>query len=208
MNKQLQLQLQPYNYDNCSEADCIAAAKRGSTEAFDALLNRNKVRLQAHCNSLASCSADAQDIYSATLVKAWAGIRNFKGASKLYTWLHRIAWNTSINSSKRVYRREEISCDFLEEKFTANDSTTFFAEVSKTEAEVENKRTGAAITLAVAKLSEEHKIVFTLYELDGLTHSQIASRIGVPAGTVRSRLHFAKKQLRELLEDFKNNKNI
>lgn len=183
-----------------TESECIAEAKLGNTKAFDKLWYMHRDRLALHCRRLTCCDSDADEMLQQTMIKAWNGLPKFKGNSRLYTWLHKIAWTSTVNWSKKVYKREEISCDFLETNFEQHN--TFFDIVDSVENAIANKRLGKEINLAVAKLADEHRIVFTLHQIDGLTHKQIAIKIGVPCGTVRSRFFHAKNQLREILQNF------
>jgi RNA polymerase sigma-70 factor (ECF subfamily) len=185
-----------------TERDCIKAAQKGDTKAFDTLWYMHRDRLAMHCRSVTNSLAESEEVFQQTMIKAWNALPQFKGESKFYTWLHKIVWTTNVNNSKRVYRREEIGCDFIEDKFTYNDSTTTFAVKSTTDDEIENKRLGKEIRSAIEQLSYEHKIVFNLHEVEGLSHKEIADKIGVPEATIRTRLHYAKKQLREILKDY------
>ncbi len=129
----------------------------------------------------------AEDAAQETFVIAQRVLKNFDGRSKLSTWLFGIAHNTCRNLARK--RRMEMSYEnaWMEEQSAASPESSVISR--------------EALRRALAKLTPEHREAVVLHELDELTYEEAASVIGVPVGTVKSRLFHAFAQLRRLLTE-------
>ena len=141
---------------------------------------------------------DANDVLQDTFLKVYDSIHSFRHDSAFETWLYRIVVNLSIDAVNRRNRRRE-------SLFSTVGETTIQQEIDPRQdptREAEKKELREWVTQAVNSLSLNHRTVVVLHELQGLTHPQIADILGCSEGTIRSRLHYARKKLRILLRPY------
>ena len=141
---------------------------------------------------------DANDVLQDTFLKVYDSIHSFRQDSAFETWLYRIVVNLSIDAVNRRSRRRE-------SLFSTVGETAIQQEIDPRQdptREAEKKELQEWVTQAVNSLSLNHRTVVILHELQGLSHPQIADILGCSEGTVRSRLHYARKKLRILLRPY------
>ncbi|HWM85355.1 MAG TPA: RNA polymerase sigma factor [Kofleriaceae bacterium] len=138
----------------------------------------------ALCRNLLGSSADAQDAMQDTFLAVAHGLPRFRGESSVRTWVHRIAVRVALKLRARRRPVEPLSDDHA----AAADPVTERADQD-------------AVTRALQSLSFEHRLVLALFGVAGLTHAEIADTLGVPEGTIWSRLHHAKRKLTAALQD-------
>ena len=126
---------------------------------------------------------DAEDIVQDAFVSALCSAREFRGDAKPLTWVHRIVRNASIDHYRRRIRREDQTLGRRIAPVIGGPS-------------VEN---ASAIRAALRELTRDQYRVFLLYDLIGYTHSEIAERLNIPAGTSKSRLFEARRRLQQQL---------
>jgi RNA polymerase sigma-70 factor (ECF subfamily) len=138
---------------------------------------------------------EAEDVSQEAFVQAFVKLDSFGGRSAFYTWLYRIAFNVSV--SRRRRRRAEVSIDLHRERTGDEppDSGDGPSEQLLREEQVRQVRG------AIDALSEEHRAILVLREMEGCCYDTIAEILELPVGTVRSRLHRARLQLREQLRE-------
>jgi RNA polymerase sigma-70 factor, ECF subfamily len=179
----------------CNDDRClIAACRAGETEAFGALVRRYQDRLYPTVLRLTGRPEDALDVLQEAFLKAFEKLGSFHGDSSFYTWIYRIAVNLALSDrrKKRVARRRE---DRQGEPMDPPDDPSQTDPTLPLErAERDNR-----IQAALRALAPDHRAVVVLKDLDGLRYEEIAETLGVPIGTVRSRLHRARLELRERL---------
>ena len=180
----------------------VARTRRGEREAFDLLVERYKERLYATVYHMTANHEDANDLVQDALIKAYKGIGSFKGQSSFYTWVYRIAVNRSINFLKRRKDRGHFSLNDIDASVeTDPDYVELMSHVTpRREAglnELQQK-----LNEALQKLSEPHRAVVIMHDVQGMTHADIAKVMQCTEGTVRSRLFYARKQLQGLLGDY------
>ncbi len=154
--------------------------------AFDDLFVALREQVFAVCLHVTGNAADADDALQETFLAVHAGLANFRGEARLSTWVHRIA----IRASIRVRARRRPAADVHEVDPPARDVDA-----------VAMRELGERIAAAMNRLSAEHRVVLSLFAVEELPHAQIAEILGVPEGTVWSRLHAAKKRLAAELGD-------
>jgi len=172
--------------------DCLA----GRREAFGLLVERYQNRLFHSLLHLLGSTEDAQDAAQEAFVNAFEKLGSFRGQSQFYSWLFRIAFNTAV-SSKRKSRRMSVSLEARRdasglEPSDGNPTTdpSYALDVSDRQRLVQQ---------ALSELCEEFRTALVLKEMDGMSYEEIADLVNVPLGTVRSRIHRARLELREKL---------
>ena len=180
----------------------VQRARRGDLEAYDELVRRHQERIYATIYHMTANHEDANDLAQESFIKAFRALKSFKGGSSFYTWLYRIAVNKTINFLKQRKNRTHMSLNDLD--FKAEHDPDLMALISdktpRREAgltELQEKLNGALL-----KLSEPHRLVVVLHDVQGQSHEEIAKIMDCNIGTVRSRLFYARQQLQALLSDY------
>ncbi len=180
----------------------VKRAQGGDLEAYDELIRRYQERIYATIYHMTANHEDANDLAQETFIKAYQALKSFKGDSSFFTWVYRIAVNKTINFLKQRKNKTHMSLNDL--VFNAEHDPDLVALVSdKTPRrdvnliELQEKLNGA-----MQKLSEIHRLVVTLHDVQGLSHEAISKIMGCNTGTVRSRLFYARQQLQAYLSDY------
>jgi RNA polymerase sigma-70 factor (ECF subfamily) len=136
--------------------------------------------------------ADAEDATQETFIRAYRGLQHFRCESKFYTWLYRIASNCARNLLK-VRGRDVLNStiEFSDDQ-TAAHPPTRLRELETPEELMVTDEIRGMVNATLERLSEEHRTVITLREIDGLSYRDIASAMSIPVGTVRSRVFRAR----------------
>ena len=192
----------PQPPDGPLDTDLVRAAQGGDMAAYDQLVRRYQERIYGTIYHMTANHEDAADLAQDTFIKAYQALKSFKGGSSFYTWVYRIAVNKTINFLKQRKNRAHMSLNDLD--FNAEHDPDLVALVSdKTPrrdanlAELQEK-----LNEAMQKLSEPHRLVVTLHDVQGLAHEEIAEIMDCNIGTVRSRLFYARQQLQGYLADY------
>src|SRR5450755_1769674 len=184
------------------EMDLVRRAQRGDLAAYDELVKRYQERIYATVYHMTSNHEDANDLAQDSFIKAFNALKSFKGGSSFYTWLYRIAVNKTINFLKQRKNRVHMSLNDLD--FNAENNPDLVALISdKTPRrdaglnELQEK-----LNAALLKLSEPHRLVVVLHDVQGQSHEEIAKVMECNIGTVRSRLFYARQQLQGYLSEY------
>jgi len=188
--------------DVAAEQELVRRARRGDLEAYDDLVRRYQERIYATIYHMTANHEDANDLAQDTFIKAYQALKSFKGGSSFYTWVYRIAVNKTINFLKQRKNRSHMSLNDLD--FNAEHDPDMLALVSdKTPRREANlNELQEKLNEALQKLSEPHRLVVTLHDVQGLAHDEIAEIMDCNIGTVRSRLFYARQQLQGYLSDY------
>jgi len=184
------------------EAELVNRARKGDLEAYDQLVQRYQERIYATVYHMTSNHEDANDLAQEAFIKGFQALKSFKGGSSFYTWVYRIAVNKTINFLKQRKNRSQMSLNDMD--FNAEHDPDFVALVSEKTPRREAGLTELQEKLneGMQKLSEPHRLVVTLHDVQGLSHEEIAKIMGCNIGTVRSRLFYARQQLQGFLADY------
>src|ERR1051325_5328992 len=184
------------------EHELVKRARGGDMTAYDELVRRYQERIYATVYHMTSNHEDANDLAQEAFVKAFHALKSFKGGSSFYTWVYRIAVNKTINFLKQRKNKAQMSLDDLD--FNAEHDPDLVALISdKTpRREVHLAELQEKLNSAMQKLSEPHRLVVTLHDVQGLSHEEIARIMDCNIGTVRSRLFYARQQLQAYLSDY------
>lgn len=184
------------------ESELVARARRGDLAAYDDLVRRYQERIYATLYHMTANHEDANDLAQDAFIKAYQALKTFKGGSSFYTWVYRIAVNKTINFLKQRRSRTQMSLNDLDAN--AEHDPDLVALVSE---KTPRREAGLAelqekLNAAMQRLSEPHRLVVTLHDVQGLSHEEIAEIMDCNVGTVRSRLFYARQQLQGYLSDY------
>jgi RNA polymerase sigma factor (sigma-70 family) len=186
------------------EIDLVKQARKGDFAAYDELVKRYQQRIYATIYHMTANHEDANDLAQESFIKAFQALPSFKGGSTFYTWLYRIAVNKTINFLKQRKNRQHMSLNDLD--FNAEHDPDLMALISdKTPVrEVGLTELQQKLNEALLKLSEPHRMVVVLHDVQGVSHDEIAEMMDCNIGTVRSRLFYARQQLQGFLAEYIN----
>src|ERR1022692_4332226 len=184
------------------EMDLVKRALKGDLTAYDDLVRRYQERVYATVYHMTANHEDANDLAQEAFIKAFQALRSFKGGSSFYTWVYRIAVNKTINFLKQRKNKAQMSLDDMD--FNAEHDPDLVALISEKtpRREVNLAELQEKLNAALQRLSEPHRLVVTLHDVQGLSHEEIAKIVGCNIGTVRSRLFYARQQLQAYLSDY------
>ncbi len=180
----------------------VARTRRGEQGAFDVLVQRYKERLYATVYHMTANHEDANDLVQDSLIKAYKSIHSFKGQSSFYTWVYRIAVNRTINFIKRRKTRNHYSLDDVDSNIQSDPDFVELMSHVTPRREVGLGELQEKLNEALQKLSETHRAVVTMHDVQGMTHADIAKVMKCSEGTVRSRLFYARQQLQGILSEY------
>lgn len=184
------------------DLELVTRTQAGDPEAFDELIIRYHPRLYGLVYNMTSNHEDTNDVLQEVFSKAYRSIKGFQGKSSFYTWMHSIAVNMTINFLKKRNRRQAYSLDD-EEGGVQNDRSFIEATTGNDPSHEANlTELQKRLNEAMAKLSNEHRAVVTMFDIQGMPHAEISKILKVSEGTVRSRLFYAHRQLQNYLEEF------
>ena len=169
----------------------------GNTEAFGELVIRYQDRLYNSLMLMVGSPEDARDLAQEAFVHAFRKLESFRGDAAFYTWLFRIAVNAAISFRRRAVRQKSASLDTLKEAVGAEPPDQN-ADASPS-SQIETQETQQVVRRALGELSEEFRTALVLTEIEGMSYEEAAAAVGCPIGTIRSRIHRARNELREKL---------
>jgi RNA polymerase sigma-70 factor (ECF subfamily) len=186
-----------------SDLDVVRQVQRGDVAAFDQLVLKYRGRVYSVVYNLTSNREDAADLTQEAFIKSFQSINRFQGQSSFFTWLYRIA----VNSTLTHLRKNRLRTFFSFEKIDEDDKVSAEVIAALTDDTAADHETLARelqekLNEAMQKLSIRHRTVITLFEIDGLGHQEIAEIMNCSVGTVRSRLHYAKQLLQSELQAY------
>ncbi len=177
------------------DTQLIAEALDGKPAAFGQLVQKYQDRLYNTVVHVVGCAEEARDVVQDAFVQAFVKLETFHHTSAFYTWLYRIAFNVAISRGRK--KRPTISVERARETMGQEPVDRRAGPTEHAEQEERCRQ----VREAIAALSEEHRAVVILREIDGCCYETIAEILDLPVGTVRSRLHRARLQLRDQLKE-------
>lgn len=177
------------------DAQLIEQTLAGKSTAFGLLVQKYQDRLYNTIVHVVGSTEDALDVVQDAFVQAFVKLDSFQQSSAFYTWLYRIAFN--VAASKRRRHKPTLS---VEQAREASGREPIDKQLNPSE-QIELDERSRQVRRAIAALTEEHRTVLVLREIDGCCYETIAEVLALPIGTVRSRLHRARLQLRDRLKE-------
>ncbi|HAE18085.1 MAG TPA: RNA polymerase subunit sigma-24 [Verrucomicrobiales bacterium] len=180
----------------------VARAQSGDTSAFDQLVIRYSPRLYGMIYHMTSNKEDANDLTQDVFAKAYRSLRRFRGRSSFYTWIYAIGTNMTLNFLKKRNRRAAWSLDNLDSGIQNDEAMVDLAHAANPRHQSDLNELQKKLNEALQSLSNRHRAVVTMFDIQGIPHAEISKILKVSEGTVRSRLFYAHRQLQGHLEEF------
>jgi RNA polymerase sigma-70 factor, ECF subfamily len=187
---------------NADDQRLIAECLKGRTAAFEMLVRRYQDRLYNTVYRLLGNAEDAEDVVQEAYIHAYQSLRSFKGDALFFTWLYRIAVNAAIS-----WKRKERAVLRWQTEGNADrvgQGPPNVMQRSEPAAALLRAEEVERIQAALQRVSPEHRMVLILKDMDGHKYDAMAEILNVPVGTIRSRLHRARLELRQVLEQMEN----
>jgi RNA polymerase sigma factor (sigma-70 family) len=184
------------------EGDLVRRARHGDLEAYDELIRRYQERIYATIYHMTANHEDANDLAQESFIKAYQALKSFKGGSSFYTWLYRIAVNKTINFLKQRKNRHHYSLNDLDFNTEHNPDLVALISDKTPHRDVGLTELQKKLNESLLKLSEPHRLVVVLHDVQGQSHEEIAEVMNCNIGTVRSRLFYARQQLQGYLAEY------
>jgi len=175
----------------------INECREGNTAAFGELVARYQDRLFNTVLRLVSNAEDARDAVQEAFLHAFQALHTFKGDSLFITWLYRIAENTAISMKRKQRPALRVQAGGDEQNAVDPLDPSVFTRPGHAIEMAEDER---IVHEALAKLSAEHRAVLVMKDMEGMKYEEMAVILSVPVGTIRSRLHRARLEMRDLLK--------
>jgi RNA polymerase sigma-70 factor (ECF subfamily) len=161
-------------------------------QAFEVLVNTYKERLYWHIRRIVLNHDDADDVLQNTFIKVYKNIDNFKGESKLYSWMYRIATNESLTFLKQKSKKIGISHQELKDRMVDNLQADVYFEGSEIQLKLQK---------ALATLPDKQKLVFTMKYYQEMKYSEISEVLETSEGALKASYHLAVKKIETYLRD-------
>ncbi len=175
------------------DAQLIDETLAGDSDAFGQLVRKYQDRLFNTMVRMTGCREEAEDVVQDAFVRAFVKLETFQRSSAFYTWLYRIAFNVSISRARRA--KQMVSVEHIRQQ-TGGEP---IQQGESPGEQLSRKERADQVHAALATLSREHRAILVLREIEGFCYESIGEVLDLPVGTVRSRLHRARLQLRDRL---------
>jgi RNA polymerase sigma-70 factor (ECF subfamily) len=192
--------------NNKSEAEnrpvdlLVEAFREGKPGAFDAIVRTHQDRVYAFCLRMLADREDALDTAQEVFLSAYRNMAGFRGEASLSTWLLRIAANRSLNRIRQRATRAAREVMSIEPQ---EDGDSPFQppgrEEDRPDRMMESRETRKILEAAIANLDEDSRMLVLLSDVEGFSYEELSEAVGIPLGTVKSRLHRARMALRKML---------
>ena len=185
-----------------TEPELVTRAKGGDDVAFAQLMQDNEKRIYNLTLRMTGNPEDAMDLAQEAFLNAWRGLKFFKGDSSFSTWVYRLASNACIDHLRKQKRRQALSTTVSLDEDGEDRQADIPDERFQPETELERQELRRSVERGLGLLSDEHRQVLVMREVNGLSYQEIGDVLGLETGTVKSRIARARLALRKiLLED-------
>ncbi|MBT8112202.1 MAG: RNA polymerase sigma factor RpoE [Gammaproteobacteria bacterium] len=180
--------------ENNNDKELVKRAQKGDKVAFDVLVTKYHLKVVNLVTRFVKDNDDAQDVAQEAFIKAYRGLKNFRGDSAFYTWLYRIAINSAKNYLVSQSRKTPAYAVDIEDAEHI-ESAIALKEYDTPEGNLLTSEIEQTVYRAIKELPEDLKTAITLRELEGMTYDEIALVMECPIGTVRSRIFRAREAI-------------
>jgi RNA polymerase sigma-70 factor (ECF subfamily) len=181
------------------DSELLQSAREGNATAFDTLIRRHDRFLYRIARSVLLDDYEAEDVVQETFIKAFKGLENFRGEARLSTWLTRIALNEALARKRR--RRNTVELEALQHRTNALEPSPMIAPAQDPELSTAQQQIRKLLERAIDGLPDSLRTVFVMRDVEELSTAEAARLLGLGEPTVKTRLHRARRMLRELLGD-------
>lgn len=192
----------PQSNESAADAELVKRILNGEEALFGELIQKYQQRVYSTLYHMTANHEDATDLTQDAFVKAFRVLNTFKGESSFYTWVYRIAVNRTLNFLKQRKQRTFMSLNDLDNQVEHDPDLVALISDRTPERDARLSELQTNLNAALLKLSEHHRLVVTLHDIQGLPHEEIARIMGCNVGTVRSRLFYARQQLQAWLSEY------
>lgn len=185
-----------------SDVALVRRAQGGDVAAYSELMHRHQGKIYGLIYNMTSNQQDTEDLVQEVFLKGYKVLKRFQGKSSFYTWIYRIAINRTINFLKKRRNRTALSLNDMD---GAVENDPAYVELSSKESPFRDASLSELqekLNKALQTLSEKHRAVVVLHDIQGVPHEEIGKLLGCSSGTVRSRLFYARQQLQAELSEF------
>jgi RNA polymerase sigma-70 factor (ECF subfamily) len=189
-----------------TDLEAVTRAAKGDHEAFRVLVERYQDRAYGLALRVMRDEEQAKDVLQDAFLKAYRSLDRFEGRSSFYTWFYRVVMNLCIDAKRRQPAGRTVEWDETHALETPVGTGLDAVDPARQQAEgpagdLERAELRETLQRAIEKLPDDARQTLVLREVDGLTYSEIAKLLGIPKGTVMSRLHHARRRIRALLAE-------
>jgi RNA polymerase sigma-70 factor (ECF subfamily) len=192
--------------DGPSDEEVVARAQEGDHEAFRILVERYQGRAYGLALRILRDEEQARDAVQDAFIKVYGALRRFEGRSSFYTWLYRLVYNQCLDNKRKdrsgshvEWEEDRLGEDQVLEETRAGAIGA--GGLPGPGAELERAELRAVMARAIDELPDDARETLWLREIEGLAYAEIADTLGIPKGTVMSRLHYARKKVQQLLRE-------
>lgn len=185
-----------------AETTLIARCQACDETAFDLLVHHYGDRIHNYVRRMVHHPQDAEDLTQEVFVRAFTGMKQFDGRSQLSTWLFRIATNLCIDYHRQRKRRPEPVSLTVAQEATEGEQFEIADDSANALDHLLTQELQHVVEKTIAGLSPKLKTVLLLYDVEGLPYEEISRALGLPIGTVKSRLFLARSQVRQQVETY------
>jgi len=186
-----------------SDADVIARARKGDHDAFRILVERYQERAYRLALRVLRDEESARDVVQEGFLKVYRSLDRFEGRSGFYTWLYRVVMNLCLDEKRRDRSSRHVEWDeavsIEADPGSPDAASELYREHSGPAGSLERSELRGFVARAIEQLPDDARQTLLLREVEGLSYAEIAECLGVPKGTVMSRLHHARRHVREIL---------
>jgi len=179
-----------------SEPDVIDRAQRGDEKSFESLYQVHKRRVYSLCLRMTSNEAEAEDLTQEAFLQLYRKIATFRGESAFSTWLHRL----TVNVVLMHFRKKRVSEVSLDDILEPQHEDSPKKEIGVQDGVLEGSIDRVHLERAIVGLPPGYRVIFTLHDIEGYEHHEIAEMMDCSVGNSKSQLHKARMKLRELLK--------
>jgi RNA polymerase sigma-70 factor, ECF subfamily len=177
----------------------VERAQHGDKHAFELLVAKYQRKLGRLLSRFIRDAAEIEDVTQEAFIKAYRALPSFRGDSAFYTWLYRIGINTAKNYLVAMGRRAPTTTEFDIADAETFENSEQLKDVNTPENELMSKQVANTVNQTLQELPDELRTAITLREIEGLRYEDIATIMGCPIGTVRSRIFRAREAIAEKL---------